>query len=355
MMIGLICVEEGRAPFIQKYITLLKKKSIDYEIIIWNRNGSKKTDIENAVIFSDKSNRTSSIYEKFPHFLRFRRFVIKRIKKQKYEKIIFLTTLSAFFLPLSLFKQYKDKFILDYRDSSYEYLSFFKRKLSRIVNYSDFTCISSRGFLEILPKSNKYIITHNYKERDIQNEIFDYQKKSGDEILTISYIGVLREYEYMTNLIMQFANDSRFLLNIHGAGEILDDLRNFSKNYDNISITGSYVESEKESLILNSDILCYNYPPSYINNCALANKFYDGLIYKKIMFGNIDTFSGKLIKNNYLGISLSDVEEEKNNKIFEFYHTLNSDLFIKNSHNFLVKAIEEEKYCINKINNFFNK
>lgn len=354
-MIGLICVEEGNAPFIKKYLELLEERKLEYEIILWNRNGKNTSNISNSVVYSRHSKRSVSPLKKIPAFFGFRKFVLKRINIQKYEKIIFLTTLSAFFLPKKVFNKYEGKYILDYRDSSYEYISFFKKHLSYIINKSAFTCISSEGFLNILPESNKYVYTHNYKENELSNEVETYIKKNNKETLIVSYIGVLREIDYMKNLINQFGNDNRFILNIHGGGEIFEELKSFASLYSNVNITGKYVEEQKVDLIRQSDILCYNYPPSYVNSYALANKFYDGLIYKKLMYGDIDTFSGKIINENYLGISLSKDDTNKNDKILNFYHNLNVEKFMENSHVFLHKVVHEEIECMNKINIFLER
>lgn len=70
-------------------------------------------------------------------------FVKKVIKKQKYEKLIVLTTLTGMFLYHLLTRKYNQEFILDYRDASYEFLNLYKFILGKLVDNSTFTCISS--------------------------------------------------------------------------------------------------------------------------------------------------------------------------------------------------------------------
>ena len=58
---------------------------------------------------------------------------------------------------LLLFK-YKNNYILDIRDPSYEKFKLFNQILKKIICSSYFTTISSEGFLEFLPKLRENIL-----------------------------------------------------------------------------------------------------------------------------------------------------------------------------------------------------
>ena len=95
-------------------------------------------------------------------------------------------------------------------------------------------------------------------------------------------------------------------------------------------------------------------PYSFVNYPAVANKFYDGLIRKKPMFANLDTFSGELIKNYGLGISLNENESDISEKLYNYYMNFNRQEFEKNCEDFLLKVKNEDKIYVEKINEFLN-
>ena len=358
-MIGIIYVGNiNRCPYLNKYTDILEENSIDYEVIYWDRashnkdlkyiEGTKKNKYH---IYSLKSKELRHPALKIIDFYRFSRFVKYIINEMKYEKLILLTTMSGIIITSELKNKYKNKYIFDYRDASFEYFRPFKRKLGEIIENSYFTCISSEGFLEILPQSHKYIMTHNIPNNP---KVMQYKQTFNDKI-AIGYIGGIRESKYMKKLIDLFKGDNRFEFVIHGGGENLEELIEYAKESINIIFTGPYVETEKAHLVKNLDLICYNYPESYVNNYATANKFYDSLIYKKPLIGNIKTYSGMLIQKSGVGVSLDFDDVEYKNKIFSYYNSLNFMDFESNCNSVLDKIEKDNKLYMDKIEDFISE
>lgn len=92
--------------------------------------------------------------------------------------------MSAFFLKKKIFRKYKDKYIFDYRDASYEFIRPFKQKVDYIIKYSYANVLSSPGFLNILGNIGKYCISHNTKSFYLR----EYNSNFIKEKIIVSYI-----------------------------------------------------------------------------------------------------------------------------------------------------------------------
>ena len=352
-MIGIIIVGEIElSPFAKKYITAMEERNIPYEIIHWNRSGEKGAGDEKHCTYFEQVDRYGSLIKKVKPFLHFRKFAKKLIKKQKYEKLIVLTTQTAIILfDVVLSKKYKNKFFFDYRDTSYEYIGLYRGFINKIIKKSYATCISSPGFKKYLTDKKDLIVAHNFQDKYYENRVKQYTPKNSDKIV-IGYIGYLREFDYLKKFVDIFGKDERFRFNIHGGGDCVDELKEYAAKYENVTVFGAYKEDEKMDIVDSFDMICYNYPYSFVNYPAIANKFYDGMIRKKPMFGNSRTFSGEMIEKYGLGISLDEDETQITQKIFEYFDSFDAGKFTGNCENFLKTVLEDDKKYIKKINEF---
>lgn len=354
-MIGIICLGDIRySPYIEKYTDILKNNNSDYEFIFWDRFPQKKIkyDGNNLNIFSYPLSDEVKLTKKIFAFLKFRKYAKKVILQKKYDKLIVLTTLTGIVLFDVLLTKYKKKYVYDYRDASYEYFLGFKTLFKQLAKNSYFTCISSRGFEKILPHGISYIMAHNFRYKDMQYINKDMKPINSKDSINVAFIGNLRDKNYILQLIDIFSKDTRFVLFINGGGENLEEVRAYADKFTNVVCTGAYDNEEKKNYINNAHILCYNYPSSFINDNAIANKYYDSIIYKKPMLGNVETYSGKLIEEKGLGISLKLDEENFTNKLFNYYLNINSSMFLENTSMLLEEVLTEDKRYLQMIYKF---
>lgn len=352
-MIGIILLDAAElTPYLKKYTDVFHANGIKYDLIHWKRENETEYIGDNIFTYTGEFNRYSGMLSKIKPFLGFRRFALKVIKQKKYDKLIILTTQTAFVLGPELIGKYKGKFLFDYRDTSYENLKPYSMYINKIIECSKFTCISSPGFKEYLTPKKDYVTVHNFTNDFLMSRRNEIHKKNPDEKIIIGYIGLLREIEYHKKLIDLFGNDSRFEFRIHGGGEGLDELREYCSKYDNAKVYGVYKETDKMKIMQDFDIICYNYPYSFVNYPALANKFYDGLVLKIPMFANAATFSGQLIAKNKLGISLDENCTDAADKIYEYYRSFDEKEFIDSCNIYLDRVIDEDKHFYEIIKDF---
>lgn len=345
-------------PFLEKYINIIEKNS-DYKIIYWNRKAKAKGIFAKGNIIEYAYPQDTNIpkYRKLVGFIKYRNFLYKNIKNHEYTKIVVLTTLTGLILYRLLLSKYKNKYIFDIRDSSYEYLPGFKKIISQIIYQSEFTCISSPGFKEILPSYN-YIIANNFRYQDINvaSELKrHFKKKTYGECLNLVYIGAIRQYEHIKKMIDLFGNDSRFILFYHGGGN--NDylkLKEYvhKEKISNIHFTGFYKNNEKYRLLSNADILNNHYELTYNIRYANSNKYWDGVIYRIPQFGNIGSHDGTLITEQNLGIALSLDSGNLPDMLYNYYFEINEKEFNNICSSKTKDLLLTDKHYVELINKF---
>ena len=353
-MIGIIMVGEIQlAPFSKKYISVLRERKIPYEIIHWNRYGTQYDDDKNYRTYYERVKRYTSLFSKVSPYINFRRFVKKAVKEQKYDKLIVLTTQTAVIL-YDVLKKYKNKYFFDYRDTSYEYIKIYRHFINRIIENSFATCISSPGFKKYLTDKKELTVAHNFQDKYYEGRKLTCAPRREDGKVILGYIGYLREFEYLKKLTDIFGSDTRFSFELHGGGDCEEELREYAAKYKNVLVCGEYKEEDKMDIVNSFDMICYNYPKSFVNYPAIANKFYDGMICKKPMFGNSRTFSGELIEKYGLGISLDEEDTDIANKVYDYYEKFDREEFQNKCEEFLSGVLEDDKKYIERINEFLD-
>ena len=351
-MVGLIYVGWiERSPFVKRYTDILDSENIQYEIINWNRYREDSIFEGNIYTYGEKVNHFSKLASKIKPMLNFRKYVKGIIGQKQYDKLVILTTQTAILFP-DLISKYKGRYVFDYRDASYEYLRLYKSYVTHVVNNPVLSCISSPGFKEYVCGKSPIVISHNMKRSSYESRVTECKKQEGEKIV-MGFVGVLREYDYFCKMIDMFGKDSRFEFNIYGGGDNLDKFIDYAAKYDNVTFFGKYDEKDKDNIISTFDMMCYNYPYTFVNYPAVANKFYDGLIHKKPMYANLDTYSGKIVNDNGVGISIKENDPDTTQKIYDYYMSFSAKEFEEICVRVLRNIIKEDDNFNEKVREAF--
>ncbi len=301
------------SPYVSIYTRFFEKKGVDYDIISWNRDGSNEGNISyDAPVLSTTSN-----LKKLQFLLSYILFVIKTIKRNKYDKLVVFTPQIAIPLSFFLMKHYKRNYIFDFRDLSIEQNKTFSLLFKRVLKHSYANVISSPGFKQCLPSEYNYIISHNFNEDEVKRCISTTPPfiRINTQIIILT-IGGIRDYTSNVEVIKALANNSNILLRFIGKGDAAPLLHDFvEKNgIKNVEFEGYYPKEKEKDYILESTFLNIFYPRRLSHDTALSNRFYNSLIYKKPMIVTHGTIQGNYAEKYNVGISLSDCKE-LNNKI----------------------------------------
>lgn len=273
----------------------------------------------------------------------------KQIRKKRYTSLIVAITQTAVPLFPLLLTRYKEKFIYDYRDITYENIPLYRRIVNKLVKNSCFTAVSSKGFVEsgFLDKSDKITISHN-------TTVFEQTpiKRTCSDAIRIVYWGMVRQVKFNKKICDLFGKDERFTLVYHGAGfhKELDDYCK-QKGYS-ISFTGPYKRNEIGSFVANTDFMLNAYENDKQQKPAMTVKFYDSLIDVVPMIVSADSYMANICEQNSLGIPF-DFENAKNlDELYKKIKNFDEDIFRKNSKEILEQVKKEDKFFEKKLIDF---
>ena len=343
-MIGIVFVGDLYVcPYLHRYVDACVESNTSYEVLFWNRCGEKLELPENYYYFNLLSKEDKSVFLKIFDFLNYRRWLIKRIKKQKYDRLIILSTLSGIFLADVLHK-YKGRYIFDIRDYSYEHIKLFYLIEKKIIKNSAYTAISSPGFKNFLPEHDYYII-HNMQSSEAKYK-GSFSKKQYGEKLNVVWNGTMRYFQHQRNVIMRLANDPRFMMYFHGSGPELELYEKFAEEnkVDNIVFTGRYNNAQKIALLANADLLNNSYWMDNKNEVlfAVSNRYYDGLIYRIPQLLEAGTYKAKVCEDNGIGVAIDARVETFADRLYEWYFQIDVVRFDEKCQFLLDKAIEDD-------------
>jgi hypothetical protein len=347
----ILCEDVYTCPYIGKYLEVCKEKSIEYDILCWNRSGKERTYPANYLNYGEKSNiNTRKILKLFP-FLRFGYFLRKTIRQEQYDKLIVLTTLPAVLCYGLLTRKYRGKYIFDFRDMSFEKNKLFLCCVQKICDRSFFTCISSPGFEDVLGDRG-FVPVHNFRYEDLKSK-----KDAADELtdkIHLVHVGIGRGDENNKLIADSFGNDPRFRVTIVGRGNDTPAFVEYIKKYSNITVGGTYDIAEKERYIKEATMLLCYYPCTFNGAKALANRHYDGIIYKKPLLGNIDTYGGKRLMEKGLGISLNLKDTDAADKVYSYISQLDMKAYNEMAEKELAEVLQEDEHYLLKIREFLD-
>lgn len=323
-------------PYINFYLDNIDKSN-NIEVVYWNRDTLQ----EDLSKYQGISFHEFCLYQedsdakinKIKSFVQYRNFVKKILRKKRYDKILVLHTLPGILL-LNKLKHYKNNFILDYRDSTFESFCAFKHLVGKLVNWSQITFVSSDAFRKYLPQHSEYkiITSHNILEDSLKHR--DDKQKFGvtSDKIRISFWGLIRHEAINKQIISQISKNHLFELHYYGREqETAFRLKNFVSaiNATNVFFHGEYIPEERYEMVKHTDIIHNIY---HDNNTMLAmgNKYYDGVIFRIPQICMKDSYMGMLCDANGIGKAFNPYDDDFCEQIYKWYSKIDfSDFKIK--------------------------
>lgn len=340
-------------PYFKVYDELLKVLNIKYDLIQWNRELIQENCFGNIISFDSKDQANSGNYLKAIKYIQFAHFVKKQIKVGKYKKIIFLCTAAGTPVLLHRFleKEYRNKYWIDVRDYSLEFIPVYKRLLKKVLSNSYGYDVSSEGYFEFLPSVEKeYCVTHNIDISSIE-QINNCDKINSDKI-RISFIGNVRYFEINTILLKMFGNDSRFVLQYFGTGS--EKLKNYclENKIENVEFMGRFDPKLTPSLYAKTDIINNVYGnESKDVSTALSNKLYYAAFTGRPILVSPNTYMSRISNELSIGFDVDLTDLNTPNRLYDWYHNNykpSQDIISK----YKTKVLLEQRQFIDILNTF---
>jgi len=338
-------------PYLNLYLDNLDFNKNEVHLLYWDRDTTDDIQIEQQITlhkFCANQQDDRKRVLKVKNFFRFRKFAMNVIKKNKYDFIIVLHTLPGLLLLDLLKKKYKGKYILDYRDSTYEYFYPFKKLVHSLSLNANMTFVSSNAFRKYLPLNANILTTHNFIEEDLNHR--EYKKVPSDKI-RIAFWGFIRHESINKEIIRKIAADSRFELHYYGREQqIALNLKVYAKTLsaDNVFFHGEYQPKDRYEFVKSTDIIHNIYNDNNMM-LAMANKFYDGIIFRIPQICMINSYMAERANNADIGHACNPYEDSFCNKVINYYDKLRYEHFFSNCNEELKKVLEEYLYACEQV------
>lgn len=344
------------APYIHKYINA-RNEHIEIDIIYWNiENVKEEIDGVKLIAFETQRNKKAGKIGKVIEYLKFRKFLKEKLKTNNYGGVIFLQTISSILVHNYIKKNFKNKYIVDVRDYTYENNIIFKKILKGTIKKSFGVVISSDGYKNFLP-NYKYILAHNTPENF--DELIKLKTNNGhakNEKIVISYIGVVRFKSQIYKFIDRFKNDERFLLRFIGAGA--NDLKKYCIDNEvlNVDLIDYFHPSETLKFYKETDLV-YNL---YGNNTplldyALSNKLYYASMLNKPILVCPRTHMEEVSYQYSFGLTVDLDDLNCNNVLYNQFINIDFKLMNKNTRIFNEKVTKDNEVYNSFIKNFYKR
>lgn len=347
MKIALICPSNMLyMPYVDNYTKIFDEINVDYSVINWDR---LKIEKDNEFTYRDSK---IGHQRGFLDYFKYSRFVLNILKKNNYDKVVVFGIQLVFFLKRYLIKEYRDRYIIDIRDYN-KIIKYFK--IEKTIAHSNFTVLSSPGYKEWLPKSNKYIINHNTKIESLDEliEVKPFDLSSGNKI-SVGCIGALRDYKINIDFIESLRNSEIVQLNYHGEGDINEDISKYLFEHDikNVKLTGRYDKKEEPELYIKNNIInVLRYNDGINNKTALPNRLYNATIYGKPMLAFEGTYLSEIVKKYNLGIVVESFDNIET-VILQYINDFKLEFYENGRTLFFETVIKENKEFRDRLEKF---
>lgn len=143
-------------------------------------------------------------------------------------------------------------------------------------------------------------------------------KDRKDNILKISFLGVVRHAVIMENLMKAISDIDNVRFEIFGGGPFFKQISNIAERYSNVTMHGPYEYASLPDIYAQSDLIWAVYPyHDYNVKLAISNKFHETLYYGVPGIFCKGTKLGDLVRENKIGLtvdcdSVEDIHETIN-------------------------------------------
>lgn len=337
-------------PYMNFYLDAIKDENVQFELIYWDRDGKPDADlpsrISRAYKFEAHLEEQLPFKKKLKYFARYRKFAMNVLKHNSYNKIIVLHTTPGLTLLDYLVRKYKGRYLLDFRDVSYEYIPGYRKLVGILTRNSAMTFVSSDAFRKFLPTEENIFTIHNYLEDSLNHKMIRKQFPRERNVLRVSYWGLVRQVDINKKLMDALGNDFRFELHYYGRmqqdGREMEEYA-YNKEYRNVFFHGAYMPVERYEFAKETDLIHNVYDCGHTTGNAMGNKYYDGIIFGIPQVCTEWSHMGDVISARKVGMVVSLEDNAIADKLWVYYQNMNWSDFETNCTSALDIVLSEQQ------------
>ncbi|MCG9761909.1 glycosyltransferase, partial [Pseudoalteromonas sp. Isolate6] len=279
-------------------------KNCEVHICTWDRLGVKSSDSENYSIYRSPNVGYGNKVLKLAYLLRFALFFRRVLHERKPDIII--ASHWDMLLIASLFKG-KEKLVYDNLDIPEFKIGFIEKIIIFIEKLSltrvDAILLASRFYAPLYKNYNSIV----FENLPVTNCMGVEERKASTSVIKVGFVGSVRHYELLKNLILAVDNEMSIQLHIYGDGIANDKLKSFCKKLEveNVFFHGRFNYNEIGNIYKCIDVLWAAYPYKSRNvKYAISNKFHESIYYTIPCIFSEKTMLGDYVKLNCIGVTV---------------------------------------------------
>lgn len=323
-------------PYVYFYLEKLTKYNNEIHLLYWNRDEKEDVSLPFQITLHEfrfyQEDEVPKL-KKIKSFIKYRQYAKQLLLNNKFDLVVVLHTIPGVLLYDILKKSYYARYILDYRDVTFENIKIYKKVIHKLVENAAATFVSSDAFRIYLPNKDSIYTSHNILIDSLANrDVRRYQSRKIKPI-RIRFWGFIRHEDINKSIIAGLANDSRFELHYHGREqETAQSLKNYCQelNTRNIFFHGPYRPEERYNFAKETDLLHNIYENDSQTINAMGNKFYDGLIFYIPQLCNMGSYMGKQVTKAKIGFECHPYSHSFADALFNYYNSISWPNFEEN-------------------------
>lgn len=329
------------------YIDNIDNESNELHLLYWNRDCKMEDlscykDIKMHEFLCYQEDEVSKIV-KLKAFQKYRKYTKKVLCDNNFDLIIVMHSLPGVMILDELIKRYSNKYIFDYRDSTYERNPLFKKIIHTIVNNAKATFVSSDAFRKYLPTNASIYTSHNLLLDSMNHR--DEKQKHGipSDKIRIAFWGYIRHEEINKKIIERIASDDRFELHYYGREqETALNLKKYAheSGAKNVFFHGEYKPEDRYEFVRNTDIIHNIYCDNNMM-LAMSNKYYDGIIFRIPQLCINGSYMGERAVRAGIGFICSPYDEDFADRVYRYYLNIDASSFNQNCDDELNRVVQE--------------
>jgi len=342
-------------PYLHFYLNQIDVKTAEVHLLYWKRDENPDVELPEGVTghaFEYSMSDAIPLRKKIPGIMKYGRFAKRTIKELNPDFLIVLHSTTAISIYGLLKGKYKNRYIFDYRDVTYEQYGWYKKRIQNVILYSALSFTSSEGFRKYLPETAKLLSSHNLSNASFHNEILLTRKLRKQQPIRIAFWGMLRNQKVNEALIQAIGNDMRFELHYYGRaqGGMLALMQECTKKYANLFYHGEYQPKMRLEMARNTDMLhnLYNNTDK-TSHIAMGNKYYDGILFSLPQLCTRKSLMGSLCTRYGLGIECDPTEKDFADQVYNYYMSLEETSFFSACDKELARVLDEVETGSQKI------
>jgi hypothetical protein len=327
------------------YTEILKRNNISFDIIYMDKyDEEEEFECRKKYRYVNRINRNWPNAIKRIKYMMFVPYATRILKQNDYDFVIVWNDLAIFMFANFLSKHLKNKYCLNVRDNMYYDKKIFRRMYKKCFTNSAFNTISSKGYLDFLPKDADYIQIHSLNTAILSGMKTRSGLRSMKEPIRIGFIGYVRYFERNQHMLQVFANDNRFEMHYYGKDANVLKKYATTNKITNCVFHDSFPVHETKKYLEKIDIINNLYGNDTLNvQKAISIKFYHALYARIPILVNTNTYVGELANSLGIGFYVTDINSTMKDELFTWYHGLDFQALNNASNNYLEKVLVENK------------